>query len=394
MTRRRRLFVGALAVVVALPLLAGCGRRETDNDTLRDIIEHTRRQSARFEYSDTRESGTVTVQGLVEDDFRFKSRVFYDEQPGFDQVVHDDVLLMRVLDPARLPDLVDVELASAVDQSTEIKGVSVLQALKSKRWVQDDSGAPVISGLGQTEQVLGRDPAFDAVTVLDYALEAMQQSDGARRYDPDTLSPTYAGGEDPFEEPEEGVTRYDLVKPGLPSPSAARGGAGGDVAIPATKHFRKMALYVKDGMIIRIEERVEVTGRSLGKFAEWLDLFFREADNNAAREEVKRIVGSTPDEELGPALIGMLSENLVGFGEQPIMVRSMSVRLEDLGSKIEITLPEEQKLRGKLAAMVTSGTSKKPRATTEGGTGAVPSGSDPAGTDASTTTTTSSPPAA
>ena len=31
-----------------------------------------------------------------------------------------------------------------------------------------------------------------------------------------------------------------------------------------TKHFRKMAIYVKDGRIIRVMERVEITGKGAG----------------------------------------------------------------------------------------------------------------------------------
>lgn len=386
MTRRRRLVVGLLAVLVALPLLSGCGRRETDSDTLRALIEHTRRQSASFEYTDARNDTTITVQGIVEDDFRFKSRVFYDEQPGFDEVVRDDVLVMRVLDPNRLPDLIDVEAATTVDQSTELKGISVVQALKSKRWVQDDAGAPVISGIGQTEKTLGKDPALDAVTVLDYVLGAMLQSDGARRFDPDTLSPTYPGDEDPFEDPKEGETRYDLVKPGLPSPGSARSGTGGQVAIPGTKHFRKMAVYVKDGVITRVEERIEVTGRSLGKFADWMELFLRESDDQKGRQELRAVLDTTPQSELGPKLIELLSSNLQAFGQEPILQRSMSLRMTDFGSKIEVTLPEEQKIRGKLTAMVTSGASKKPKPSAGGGTGAAGSTADSSTTTTSTVT--------
>lgn len=379
----RRALVTLLAVVCAIPVLAGCGKRETDNDRLREAIEETRRMSAQFNYQDIRADATTSVEGLIEDDFRFKARVFYDGEPGFDEVVSDDVLAMRVLDPSRLPDLIDVDMAATVDQSTEIKGVSVVQALKSKRWVQDPSGAPVVSGLGLGESTIGKDPAIDAVTVLDYTLEAMKQSDGARKYDPDTLSPTYRGNEDPFEKPKEGEIRYDLVKPRLPSPGESRSGSGGELVVPSTKHFRKLAVYVKDNKVLRIDERIEVTGRSVDDFIEWIDTFLREADNAAGREALKEVVDTTPRNELGDVLMGLLSRNLQSFGEPPILVRDMKYELSGLGEKLTVTLPEEQKVQGKLTAMVTSGASKKPKQAAPGSTAGA-GGAGDAGTAGST----------
>jgi hypothetical protein len=379
----RRLVTGILVGVCALAVLPACGKRTDDSDRLREAIAHTRRLAASFDYTDRRLDRTYNVQGLVQDDFRFKSRVFIDDQPAFDQVVSDDVLAMRLLDPERIADLINPE-AGAPTQETEIKGVSVVQALRSRRWVQDPSGAPVVSGLGQTEAKLGIDPALDAVTVLEYAQAALLQSLGARRWDPDSLSPTYSRTEDPFEEPKEGEVRYDLARPGLPSPSSAQSGAGGQIAVPATKHFRKMALYVKGNEVVRIEERIEVTGKGLRDFANWFDLFLRESKNTTARNELKKATERTPEDKLGPMLLSLLSEGLKGFGEQPILIRSMSLRLEDLGSDVQINLPEEQLLQGDLSSLVTSGAAKRAKSTkgspaSTGGTG---------DTGASTTTTT------
>ncbi|HEV7886260.1 MAG TPA: hypothetical protein VGO92_01790, partial [Acidimicrobiales bacterium] len=214
MARFRRPVVTALIVCAALAVLPACGKRNTDQETLRKIVEHTRRLGAKFEYHDDRPDSKVEVQGLVEDDFRFKTRVFYDGQPAFDEVVSDDVLAMRVLDPSRLGLLVDRKQADPKTES-ELQGVSVIDVLRSRRWVQDPTGAPVVSGLGQTEATLGVDPAIDAVTSLDYTLAAINQSAGVRKWDKDSLSPTYARTEDPFEQPsrESGITRYDLARP-------------------------------------------------------------------------------------------------------------------------------------------------------------------------------------
>jgi hypothetical protein len=385
----------AVVALLAATVLPGCGKRVDDTERLRNSLTHTRRLAARFDYRDDREGGTVTVQGLVEDDFRFKSRVFYNDQPGFDEVVADDVLAMRVLDPDRLQELVDPD-ATLTDNSTEIKGVTVIQALKSRRWVEDPKGAPVVSGLGLTEDKLGLDPAIDAVTAIDYSLEALKQSLGARRWDKDSVNPTYATSEDPFDKPEAGETRFDLVRPDLPSPSAARSGAGGQVAVPASKHFRKMAMYVKDGAVVRVEERIEVTGKSLREFVKWFDLYLREAKQTAIRQRVQKLVQVTPQNKLGQVLLNLLSEGLQAFGERPILSRSMSLRLEDLGSKVDITLPNEQLVKGDLSALVTSGAAKKPKPTTGSSGGPADSGStgDTGSTGGTGDTTTTTAPAA
>jgi uncharacterized membrane protein YgcG len=147
---------------------------------------------------------------------------------------------------------------------------------------------------------------------------------------------------------------------------------------------------VKDGTVVRVEERVEITGKGLKDFANWFQDFIRDSKvGTAARDTVQKIVKTVPEAQQGPVLLRLLSTGLVSFGEQPILQRSMTLRLEEVGSKVDISLPNEQLVRGNLSALVTSATAKKPQAVSGGDTGST--GSTGAEGSTGSTTTTAAP---
>lgn len=368
---RRRRTQTALIVVLATflaGLLAGCGRRETDRDELRAAIRATERLATRFVYTDERPERRIGVQGLIEDDFRFKARVLFDDADAYDEVVSDDTLAVRVLDPAQAANLVDKEKAggAGVDTSTELAGVTAVQALQSRRWVLDPSGAPPQTGGAQQDKDLGRDPVLDAISALDYVERAIGEAGDVEQYDPDDLTPTYVSSEDAFPKPVEGsgITRYDLKRPKLPPPGQT---SGARQVVPATKHFRKMVVYVKDGRVIQVQERVEIVGRFVEEFVRYSRAALRQAEvAPQVREQFERSL-QLPREEFSRFALAGLNEGLQASGIDPVLVRNMALELRDLGQPVTVDLPGTDVVKGSLEVLVASGRAPQARGGAGGG---------------------------
>lgn len=372
MTARVRPPALGLAAVLAAATLAGCGSVEDRLDEVKEALRATREDATRFVYEDSRADRTVRVTGVVEDDFRFKALVTVDDQPAFEEVVRDDALALRFLEPTHLPSLVDRSRIDVADRSTELEGVDVIGVLGSRRWVVDHDGAPPVTSFGLVEADIGRDPVFDALTALDYVERALTQAVAVDEWRSDALNPTYPRTEDVFPRPEEGsgVTRYDLRRPFLPAafdPQAA----GGIGALPATRHFRKMAIYVKDGRVISVIERVEAIGKLVDDFREYVETLLEEA--RAERSDVRefeRLLRTEAPERLGNALLGFLNVRLAQLGADPVLVRTMTLEFQRGGDPGEVALPTTDVVAGSLEVMLASGQSKLDTGLTEGGEGA------------------------
>ena len=94
-----------LLVVTALGL-SGC-KGDTDAEKrLREALRNTEKLSNTFLYKETvhDKAGNheIDVRGLVEDDFRYKARVAADGKPLLDEVVSDDAIAVRFLEPAAM----------------------------------------------------------------------------------------------------------------------------------------------------------------------------------------------------------------------------------------------------------------------------------------------------
>jgi hypothetical protein len=370
------MFLLVAAVAMVLP---ACGQRDEGIRELRAAIARTNRLPQRFVYSVRTPTGATEVRGLVEDDFRFKARVSFNGTPAYDEVVDDDVLAVRFIDPARIQPFVDKQHRG--DLPTDREGVTVLDALRSRRWVLDGGGAPAVTaaaavvpkGRAATRVV---DPVLEARSVLTYVGQAGTESFEVKRFDPDTLSPVYNSSEDTFPRPAQGsgVIRYDFRRPFLPAVSSAgAGGPGGEESFPEAKHFRRMAVYVKDGIIIQVRENIDLRGKSLDDFIKYQRAFIREAKLPArVRQQYELLVRETPRDELSTKLLLFLNTTLEQAGIDPIPVRQMVFDLRDAGEPIQVALPEGEIITGSLEQLTISG-----RAETE----------TTAGSSATTTTT-------
>lgn len=311
--RYRRLMASLLMVAVAGTLTA-CG--EPDKEALRELqtaIARTSQLSHRFVYSEETADSEVGVEGLVEDDFRYKARLSFAGTPAYDEIVLDDLLAARILHP------VGAEIY-ATDQPQSEEAEAGLVTLASNGWVVDPAGAPNLLA-SSNERTLGGDPVIDALDVLRYLDEVALRENVVVEFDPFDFD--YRAKEDPFEQPEEGsgVIRYDIRGEDLPKAEDSR---GGNQAVPETADFRKMAIYVKDGLIVRIQEDIDVVSR-LDEIERNYDIKF---DDDASDEDKVRIS------------IDAINAVRRGQGSFPIRVRTMSLDLIDLGERITVEPPK------------------------------------------------------
>jgi len=315
----------AVVVTVAMLVASGlsaCGER--DRGIVADVeaaIAKTERQSRRFLYTEDLGQRNVAVRGAIEDDFRFEAAVQENNLFLLEQVIRDDAIATRLQEPDALGSFAS-SLAAAPPETVE--------ALKSKKWVVDSIAAPSLLLAGNVQVVTGDDPVYDALTVFNYVRQVLRQQD-VRKFDENSLD--YRPKEDPFPKPKESsdVDRYDFVPGRLPRSTDLAGG-GVNQAVPAMQHFRKMAIYVRNGSVIRVLEDIDVVGR--------LDDLRRNYDLN--------IDGTDTDRAVEVAILG-INEVRQGQGLDLIRVRKMSFGLKDIGGDVKVDLPEDDVVAGDLS---------------------------------------------
>jgi hypothetical protein len=369
-----RIIRAAVLAAVVATSLTGCAKEKTGAKEVNAAINATRLQPLRFVYSVSKPKESFQVQGLVEDDFRYKARLVRDQSPVFDEVVNDDAIAVRFAEPRALGAFIDDNQRESADLDTDLPGVNVINVLQAKRWVLDPVGAPSLTSAARSGRDLDKDPVFDALGVLSYVQQAMAEALEVHRWDKDDLNPAYRASEDVFPQPTKasGVRRYDLRRPNLP----AIGGTGSSAtdSVPQIKHFRKMAIYVKDNRIIRVMERIEITGKAGDDFVSYIKRFAKQAGatDSEVKKGLEQIKGMN-DKQRSDLLLSIVSAILTATGQPPITSRIMSVDLRDIGdSSISASLPTDT-IKGSLAILLNRG--KKIEANNASGSPTAPAAS-------------------
>ena len=374
MSRRRRI---ALVLCAVVALTAACSKETTGTKEVRAAINATRLDPHRFSYSVLSPETSYQVQGLVEDDFRYKARLLTGSEPVLDEVVNDDAIAVRFAQPTLLGSFIDDTQRDVAKLDTTLNGVTVLDVLKAKRWVLDPSGAPALTDASRTLRNQGKDPIFDALGVFDYVEQAMAEALEVHQWSADDLNPAYRATEDVFPQPSDdsGVERFDLRRPLLP-PVGTSSGSSADSFL-ATKHFRKMAIYVKDNRIIRVMERVELTGKAAEDFVGYVkqvleDVGFTEKDIEAFEDSLDGL----NEKQRSDLLLKTVNEGLDAAGQPPIIIRTMTMDVQDIGDDgIAATLPTDT-IEGSLGILLNRGA--KTEAATASGTPTAPATSQSA----------------
>ena len=174
---------------------------------------------------------------------------------------------------------------------------------------------------------------------------------------------------------ESGVKRFDLRRPFLPPVGSSTGSAADSFL--ATKHFRKMAIYVKDDRIIRVMERVELTGKAAEDFVGYVkqvlkDVGFGKKDLDAFEDSLQGL----NEKQRSDLLLATVNEGLDAAGQPPIIIRTMTFDLQDIGDEdIAATLPGET-IEGSLGILLNRGA--KTEAATASGSPTAPATSQSA----------------
>lgn len=300
----RRAVVALLTLSLLAP--ASCGRAVRIRQRVLGFVTATEKLPRRFVYVAEVAGRQVEVRGRIEDGFRYQETLRLGGSAVLEQIVADDAVALRIMDPGKVPLLSSGVL---VPGSSPI----VTEALRSGQWVVDPSGAPSIARKAADENALGGNPLRDAVEVLRYIRVAVNEAFDVKEYSEEDLDPAYRPSEDTFPKPDHnaGVRRYDVVRPPLPRPA----GLGGlQQQPPRTAHFRRMAIYVKGSRILRILEHVDVEGHK---------------DFVEARKKGKK------------RLLELLKSVLAGQGPERVLPRKMSVVFSELGAKVSIRQPQD-----------------------------------------------------
>jgi hypothetical protein len=231
----------------------------------------------------------------------------------------------------------------------------------------DAAGAPSRTASTDERRIVGDDPIYDAQTVFDYVEEAARQMP-VRKFNEDALD--YRPKDDPFPKPSRSsdVVRYDFVRFPVPRPADAASG-GGNQPVPGAANFRKMAVYVKDGLVIRVLEQMDVASR-LADIERNYDIKLQGDTKTRIRSAIQAI----------DAVRKAQGQN------DPIRVRTMELRLADLGVKQQVALPSDP-VRGSLIGLINRG---KPAPGTKTGGSDAAAASTPTSAPASGDTTSTS----
>ena len=362
MTRFRLLVLG----MVAVALLAGaCSKRKYDSEKIVDFVDVTTPHAYRFVYTATTEGRKVVVQGILEDDFRYKMQVSIDGRPSIEQIVSDDAVAMRFLDTSIIDDFIDEDAAPKAETKTNIAGATVLDALRAGRWVLDAAGAPsvVIRVREGDDAEATFDPLFDARTALSY-VRRVAEGQFFEIYDAESLNPTYRVDEDPFPNPTEdsGITRYNSIIDPLPSAAAATT-QGAGAGLPGMRNFRKMAVYVQGGRIIGVKEFIGLSPRQLDDFRDYMTRLVEvTAPDNVVTSFRETIAQLRADPEAeGQFLLTALNSYIDSSGRNQLKFRLMTLDLEDFDDpSLIVEMPDKDVVRGSLAILQNLG--QKPEA--------------------------------
>ena len=337
MSRLRRPLGGLTAVLIVAGLSVGCG--ESDQKALREVraaLRKTGQMSYRYVYDVELPTldANFEIRGILEDDLRFKTQLAVGGKPAMEEVVSDDAVATRFLDQTIHRMYANAEggrgdTGKRQGEAEEklASDVEVRSALAAGRWVLDPSGAPPLLGGAVDLRTLGADPLYDSLTMFQY-VEQVLRINGVYEFNEDALD--YRPKEDPFAEatpkklfPGRDVTRYDVWRP--PLPKAADTQAGNQIT-PGMEHFRYMAIYIEDGVIIRIDETIN------------LELQLEDLRDNYALD--------LPEDPQEAVEVSVKAINAVrtAQGDPQLVVRNVSLQLASIGEENKVELPQSEDL--------------------------------------------------
>ena len=262
--------------VVAVLIASGCSNVSEDADELRRFVESSRIEPRTFRFVEASELRAYEIEGSVADDLRYRMVLSQDGNPIMEQVVSDDALAVRLLDPDKGGSIANTLGHPTVDQT-----------LRDGGWVVDPSGAPPLlrTDIGLEQEL--SDPFQEALAALRFVVRSMSDARQVKEFTLEDIE--YRPSLDPWVYPDEeaGEVRYDLVRPILPKREDQLQAGQGDVG---AGHFRKLSAFVRDEHVMRVCSTVDVRGHE--DFVEAHKR--RETDTFQIQLEQRVLDGATP----------------------------------------------------------------------------------------------------
>lgn len=247
-------------VSVLLALASGCTRQNERKDELSAALYRTETKPRIFTLTERTAAPTsprgissFEMRGIIEDDYRYRVDGYTNGKLFGSEVVVDDARALRVraeepvkaTDPQTRALLLSIEAIPAETRAELLDG----------EWLIDRNGANAL--FEAKENVPGQSTAeFDrALGVLQQVRGAMGEAAAVQLFNPE--SQDYRPKFDPFPAPEEDTLRYDLVPPVL-TPRDPTTASGRAQQLPGLRYFRRMSVYVRDGVVHQVRARVSV----------------------------------------------------------------------------------------------------------------------------------------
>lgn len=306
-----------------------------------------------FTFSDTDLVGNETISGQVADSYRYQMLLSVDSQPVWQEVVRDDAVADFFPQSAALTTFAGTGYAPEDDLGTTFAQLSSLlppgerqalttiyalaklrhvaaptdlatASLAAGKWVVDPTGAPALATLAAQTQAERSDPFYEPMVILEqvqsYLLTAPNTE--VTRFRPDSTTPAFKPGDDPFPAPPAGETRYDIAEPSLPGPSL--GSLNGLPPPPTNSSFRKVAIYVRHGRVVAVRVDYDI-----------LDRLARLADAYHIPLHINRAAGVALEEGAGQLLV----DSLQSHDQTPFRVHEDTMLITYPNQAPEITLP-------------------------------------------------------
>jgi hypothetical protein len=328
----------ALFVVAAI-LVTGCERRQGEKDVLEDALYRTETLPRTFDYRENFDVLITRITGTIADDYRYHARATVDGQLGEEVVVVDDARAFR-LGKAYGKTPAGRTLLGVAEQNT-VQANLPISALATGKWLVDPKGANTLFA-GTTKVGAQIIRSQDALESLKYVRRAMGEAQIVLRFNPD--SQEYRPKFDPFPKPADDEVRYDVIPPVL-TPRDPTTSSGNALQLPGVRYFRRMAVYVTDGLVRQVRERISIED------------FLRDPRSRLAARIGDYDIALPPSASVGEQasyLERVLNESATRLSQPLIRVRDMRVTFSDLGSPQVVHLPKDV-TRGSLEGFDTSG---------------------------------------
>ena len=206
------------------------------------------------------------------------------------------------------------------------------------KWLIDRHGANALFDAAGSTDRGSKAPRDQVLGILPYIRAAMGEAAAVQLFNPE--SQDYRPKFDAFPRPSDGVIRYDLVPPVL-TPRDPTTASGRAQQLPGTRYFRRLSVYVEDGVVREIRERISIEdmlndprsrlAARIGDYGITLD------ENAAARDQATQILET-------------LNATAARLQQRPVLIGDLVVRFASLRPGQAVRLPSDA-TRGSLAGV-------------------------------------------